>query len=528
MSHSNHEPSSVRRLHRWSRSVGGGLVAAAALLGGARQAHAACEMGDVTSCTADDGCPGIKYCEDPYWGACEPIEDCHAPPGYDPNGTFDVLSLDSSHQTVTVYGWALDKDFSQTSIQVRVTVDGYHVGTVLADQYRPDVGAAFPGVGDYHGFLVSFPAEAVGEQRVCVRALNLGSGSHTTIGCKDYTIAARATTTWGQADATRCVADPVQAVSSLATSGTNFGFTTSSGSEGLGYSPGTPHLQGITRIASGQGQYTVVSRSGSWAYYVVHQNGQGWGGGPFLGGVTAADRVVARIDNNVGAGLDHAGGVSSIGTLLAVPNENHVTDDPGLPLDERTHVAFYDLSNPEIPNHLGILGRDVLQSHEAGAAAMARLTNNRLLLAVGRNESDIIDFYASEPGQVSGWIHIDTWQESERQTELPDGDDEFGDYQSLTFVTRCGDGGLFLLGTHRATDWSGADWVDLFRLDIDGTHAMLTKVAKRHVECDGNCNLDASGGGYVTPDGQLRVYATEHAANGPTIGDKRSVRARQF
>lgn len=530
MDRSNDRQVVASLLRRSRRLATPALLAAAALLGPAREAAAACPDGAEMACTTADGCEGIKYCEGLRWGPCMAIEDCTAPPPNDPFGTLDVVSLDGSATGVAMYGWAIDADTFGSPIQVRVLVDGELRATLWADQYRPDVGAAYPGAGNYHGFSTALPAEAAGKHTVCVQGVNTGStGSTKTLGCKTYQIDAKVTTTWGLSDVGRCVADPIQAIGTLPTSGASFGFTTSTSSEGLVYFFGSPHLQGITRLAFGSGQYMVVSRSGSWAYYVVNMSTQGWGGAPFGGdGVHWGDFVALRVDNDPDIGLDHAGGVQSLGTLLAVPNENHATDDPGLALEDRTHIDFFDMSSPTNPQHLGILGRDTLVSTEAGAVAMARLANDRILLISGRTESNMLDFYVSAPGQPAGWEFLDTWDESEAISGLPDGDHEFGDYQGLTLVTRCGDGALFLVGTHKAGDLWGEDWVDLYQVQLSGDHATLTKVAKRHVDCDGNCNLDAAGGAYVAPDGRLIVYATEHAADGPVINGVRSVRARQF
>lgn len=528
MDRSNHSQSIVSPRRRAARLLASGLVAAAALAGSAGAAQAACQDGASVSCTADDGCAGMKYCEGLSWGECFPIEDCHAPAGYDPVGPLDDLVLDSTASQLTLWGWTFDQDAPLTSLQVNVTVDGHAAGTLLANQYRPDVGAAYPGVGNDHGYSMVLPADAAGKHTVCTKAINVAGGESKTLGCRTYNIEGKVTTTWGLGDVTRCVADPVQAINSLPTSGTSFGFTTSASSEGLAYSLGSPHLQGVARLAFGLGQHMVVSRSGSWAFYVVHMGAQGAFGAPFGGGVTASDQVVTRVGNDVEVGLDHAGGVQALGTLLAVANWNGETDDPGLLLEERSHVAFFDMSDPAAPAELGILGRDVLVSPETGAVAMARLANNRILLISGRNESNWLDFYVSAPGQAAGWQHRTSWHESAAVSGLADGDREFGDYQALNLVTRCGDGALFLVGTHKEGDVWGADWVDLFRVELYSGSVLITKVAKRHVDCDGSCNLDAAGGVYVAPEGRLIVYGTEHAANGPSVGGLRSVKARQF
>lgn len=80
-----------------------------------------------------------------------------------------------------VVGWALDPDTSDP-ISVHVYVGG--AGTpVSADLARPDVAAAYPGLGDKHGFDTRIPATAGGEMNVCVYGINSGQGATTLLGC---------------------------------------------------------------------------------------------------------------------------------------------------------------------------------------------------------------------------------------------------------------------------------------------------------------------------------------------------------
>ena len=55
--------------------------------------------------------------------------------------------------------------------------------TVRANGSRPDVGAAFVGYGDAHGFTAVLGA-APGPHRVCAYALDTTSGGATTLGCR--------------------------------------------------------------------------------------------------------------------------------------------------------------------------------------------------------------------------------------------------------------------------------------------------------------------------------------------------------
>ena len=100
-----------------------------------------------------------------------------------PFGTFD--GVDPAGGGALVSGWAIDPDTNDAT--VRVTVDGVAVSTLATSASRPDVGAAFPGRGDTHGFRAVVPA-APGPRTVCVSALNFGLGTTTSLGCRTVTV----------------------------------------------------------------------------------------------------------------------------------------------------------------------------------------------------------------------------------------------------------------------------------------------------------------------------------------------------
>ncbi len=87
-----------------------------------------------------------------------------------------------------VTGWAIDPDTTAPAT-VSVSVDGGVVGTAGAGLPRPDVGAAYPGSGDNHGFDVTVGAPA-GTHSVCVDVLNVGPSGPTPVrlGCSTLSI----------------------------------------------------------------------------------------------------------------------------------------------------------------------------------------------------------------------------------------------------------------------------------------------------------------------------------------------------
>jgi hypothetical protein len=119
------------------------------------------------------------------------VGTAHAATGSPFGHGFDRLSAGSGG--IEVQGWALDPD-TTGPVTVRVTVDGATSREVVADEPRPDVGAAVPGHGDEHGFTATVGAGA-GTHDVCVTALDVGAGSDTPLGCRSVALAPAASAT---------------------------------------------------------------------------------------------------------------------------------------------------------------------------------------------------------------------------------------------------------------------------------------------------------------------------------------------
>ncbi|WP_299952310.1 reprolysin-like metallopeptidase [uncultured Modestobacter sp.] len=101
-----------------------------------------------------------------------------------PVASWDALSVSGS--TLSVRGWAFDPDQPLVSGAVHVYVDG-RGASLSASGTRTDVGRAFPGVGDAHGFSFSTTV-APGAHRVCVFAVDVDLPSkNTSLGCRSIT-----------------------------------------------------------------------------------------------------------------------------------------------------------------------------------------------------------------------------------------------------------------------------------------------------------------------------------------------------
>ncbi len=86
--------------------------------------------------------------------------------------------------TARIAGWAIDRT-SNAPIDVSIYYDGNPVLTAKAADLRADVGAAFPGRGDRHGFDLRVVGIPAGVHRLCAIAHNAGAGGSTRLGCAD-------------------------------------------------------------------------------------------------------------------------------------------------------------------------------------------------------------------------------------------------------------------------------------------------------------------------------------------------------
>jgi hypothetical protein len=102
----------------------------------------------------------------------------------DPVGSADVMGqvLDQ----VEVAGWAFDPN---TTDPINVDIYDNAVGSrFTASDSRTDIGAAFPGAGDNHGFDVTTPEDIGTTHKICAYGINIGAGGNQSFGCKTITM----------------------------------------------------------------------------------------------------------------------------------------------------------------------------------------------------------------------------------------------------------------------------------------------------------------------------------------------------
>jgi hypothetical protein len=87
---------------------------------------------------------------------------------------------------VSLRGWALDPD-TDGPVTVHLSVNGGWGGALSTSGVRADVGQAYPGTGDLHGFTKSFIA-GPGTHQICAYAIDTTTGQATPIGCSTITV----------------------------------------------------------------------------------------------------------------------------------------------------------------------------------------------------------------------------------------------------------------------------------------------------------------------------------------------------
>lgn len=132
------------------------------------------ESGGVLEHTMDQGgWPGGKM----WYSICAVRRVYASPIANTPQGVFDVA--EGGNGTVRVRGWVFDRDDVNASVKVHVYIGGV-AGTgegheITANKGREDVGNAYPGVGNYHGFDEVIETNKRGSQEVHVYGIDVGT-----------------------------------------------------------------------------------------------------------------------------------------------------------------------------------------------------------------------------------------------------------------------------------------------------------------------------------------------------------------
>jgi hypothetical protein len=286
---------------------------------------------------------------------------------------------------------------------------------------------------------------------------------------------------------------------------------------------------------------------------------------PFLGDVGTApdlrDCLVGRIVFD-GTGdwphYRHPGAMQIVGDVLAVP-----LSKPGAG-DEPMRIQFVDITEPALPRPLSsLVVRDGSSNFGAGLVALTPVRNpfgtgQRYLMALageGGQELRLYRSLSSDPLVESAASDLKDktldWEELGRFTSA-----ELGSFwpccssqshQTLNFVREGSlDGALYLVGAYNTDPvlypGGGTDYFTLYRVNVD-VHGnpqspLLTHVKRLHVTTNSiagdTAHFAGSTGVYVSPSGEVIIYANEHEEQGPYGSDpisgesRRAVRAGEW
>ena len=124
--------------------------------------------------------------------AAAALTGCLGPDEPDPTGNSPIGHLDGVIPVqggFRAVGWVADPN-TTAPIEVTVSSEQRQVKG-LADRDRPDIGAALPHLGPWHGFDVLFSGLSPGPHQVCVWADNVGPGDRArALGCTTVTVPA--------------------------------------------------------------------------------------------------------------------------------------------------------------------------------------------------------------------------------------------------------------------------------------------------------------------------------------------------
>lgn len=308
------------------------------------------------------------------------------------------------------------------------------------------------------------------------------------------------------------------------------------------------HLQGIQRLQNSN--YMIVSggdQHGDGAQgdgpmshlFIVKMTSRRttgeWRSNLIADGVPPdGDQIVKTI--GIDSNMWHAGGISLLGDILAVPIYGD-KDESG---KRNSKIVFYSFNEPENPKRFNFeISRSGLQSF---TVALAKLPSGFFLLAVwgnnptqgsNANEKRRIDFYLSKSDDFfEGFTEekVSWFPSAVLRSDGHEG--SFDDFQTINFI-KPGDGDgdaesdvvLYLVGLHNNSDVAptiaGRDYADLYRISFPKNSLQkespelavpkITKIMNKQFYCkDRQCNMDSAAGVYLDSSGVINVYSSFH------------------
>jgi len=292
------------------------------------------------------------------------------------------------------------------------------------------------------------------------------------------------------------------------------------------------HVQSIGRIAGvGNNEYMVFTHSTdsekSWkqgALAVVRMGAkQDTNGIPFYGmpygdgpDQNTSNRTVARTYS----GNNHPGGLSVLGKYVYVAQWCQPKGNPDnwcRASEANTHgdgFSVYDVSqvnlnaniNSHPPVHLAYhhaYGEPWINSDSTASIAAVKLNTGQYLIALGKSGGSHYGFYIAPT--PAGPFSFTNAEPIDRHGE------------NATIVTECGTGDLYMFQIEGTGFNDHIDKIHLYKLTLNNGEIKFQFIKDRHFYCRGEsvdgtgnwCHFDTGAGMYVTPAGNLVLYATD-------------------
>ena len=291
--------------------------------------------------------------------------------------------------------------------------------------------------------------------------------------------------------------------------------------------------------------------------YAVDQDGNDIGTPPDI-----RDCLVGRIVFDGTGGWPnymHPGAMQIVGDVLAVP-----LSKPGAG-DAKMRVQFVDITEPALPRPLtSLVVEGESSTFGVGVVALTPVRNpfgagQRYLMALAGEGGQELRLYRSlstDVDNANGASDLKSenldWEELGRYTGT-----ELGSFwpccssksqQLLNFVRQGTslDGALYMIGAYNPdavrAPGGGIDYFTLYRVNVDArgnpASPLLTFVERLHVTtnsiADDTGHFAGATGVYVSPSGELILYASEHDEQGPAATDpltgerRKSLRAGEW
>ena len=294
------------------------------------------------------------------------------------------------------------------------------------------------------------------------------------------------------------------------------------------------HFQGVARLR--RGKYLVVSggfatgkRKGSHLFVVRMGSRPAdgiWGSNVVLQAEPGSDDTTLHM-HRLHSSHWHAGGLSLLGDILAVPLEGGASGSQVAFLHAKDPEALERFAAPTAGGSLRPLVIDRPDIDKAGAVALTKLADGRYLCAVWHEVSKAprgrIDFYLSRDGDfVNGFDPRPVSWAAPKPSGLPDKRDPQYQHISLLTEDRGGQRRLFLVGMENGSGaapfGNGPNFADLWQVDVSTAHftpgapppALALVDSREFRGLREYSNFDAACGCYVAPAGTLHLYSAHH------------------